>query len=207
MLHWNDNDWLPKFTLHKMGTIRGTRGGESIDVFSLRQRVDSALFYTIEVVVVDEDQVVRASALIPSIPAQAARAGTEEGAIMGSDWPGPAPPSSTSPVASPVWSSQRSFLLSFLPFGPKQRTLPPSNLLSTQLQVNCNCFPSYSRHIETPINMFRNALRQSTRAVGAISATSRVAAVSPPCQRHHRPQSPSQSIESPSIPSKPASSR
>ena len=31
--------------------------------------------------------------------------------------------------------------------------------------------------------MFRNALRQSTRAVGAISATSRVAAVSYPSRR------------------------
>lgn len=83
-----------------------------------------------------------------------------------------------------------------LPSDQNNAPFPPSNLLSIQLQGDCNCLPQSSRHIETTSNMFRNALRQSTRAVGAISATSRVAAVSLPHERHdqhrhhhHRPQS------------------
>lgn len=95
---------------------------------------------------------------------------------------------------------------------PKQRISPAINLLSTQLQVNCNCLPSHSRHIENPLNMFRNALRQSTRAVGAISATSRVAAVSLPLpdettrRHHHHPQTVFHPADPTSIPPKAASS-
>jgi hypothetical protein len=56
---------------------------------------------------------------------------------------------------------------------------PPRNCNSLQL------FSFGSRHTPTPHKMFRNALRQSTRAVGALSASSRVAVVSPhPPARH-----------------------
>ncbi len=66
-----------------------------------------------------------------------------------------------------------------LAFAPSNLDRPPFHSLpSTQLQVNCNCSPFVLRTSRTLSNMFRNALRQSTRVVGAVSASGRAVAVS-----------------------------
>lgn len=65
------------------------------------------------------------------------------------------------------------------------------NLPSTQLQLNCNCSSCFPQAYRISFNMFRNALRQSSRAVGAISATGRVAAVSLLILSTGRPRPPS----------------
>ncbi|KAK4444291.1 hypothetical protein QBC34DRAFT_186256 [Podospora aff. communis PSN243] len=52
---------------------------------------------------------------------------------------------------------------------------PSSSSPLHAIAIRCNCFSFRSRHTPTPHKMFRNALRQSTRVVGALSASSRVA--------------------------------
>lgn len=62
----------------------------------------------------------------------------------------------------------------------KLPSTPLLNLPSRSCNPDCNCFPSTPRGDTFPEKMFRTALRQSTRAVGALAASSRVAAVSAP---------------------------
>jgi hypothetical protein len=61
------------------------------------------------------------------------------------------------------------------------------NLPSYQLQLACNCFSFTPASLRFLFKMFRNALRQSARTVGALSASSRVAAVSRPEPAFHTP--------------------
>lgn len=72
----------------------------------------------------------------------------------------------------------------------KLPSTPLLNLPSRSCNPDCNCFPSTPRGDTIPDKMFRTALRQSTRAVGALAASSRVAAVSAlfrPCSSSARP--------------------
>lgn len=80
--------------------------------------------------------------------------------------------------------------LHHLPHGHRQTLLPKFALpqsqhsnLQSPLSPNCTLLQLLLSRLRPPItsfSMFRNALRQSTRAVGAVSAAGRVAAVSPP---------------------------
>lgn len=82
----------------------------------------------------------------------------------------PLPPSDR--LCSPSPSSSKISICSSAKAAPHSPISPPSN---------CTLLQLLSFHLQTShtsLNMFRNALRQSTRAVGAVSAAGRVAAVS-----------------------------
>jgi len=91
-----------------------------------------------------------------------------------SDWPGRR--AGAPPTLSPFQPAGRSEKVSLFAPQTHQQSLPI--LLSIQLQSSCNCLLLSFRAFRSLSNMFRQALRQSSRAVGAISATGRVAAVS-----------------------------
>lgn len=80
---------------------------------------------------------------------------------------------------SRVLSSAPFFLLQNLPnlLSAKANYQQPQSPLS-QLHARCNCPPFVPFSSDTSLIMFRTAVRQSTRAVGAVSAAGRVTAVS-----------------------------
>lgn len=80
---------------------------------------------------------------------------------------------------SRVLSSAPFFLLQNLPnlLSAKANCQQPQSPLP-QLQRRCNCSSFRPLSSDTSSNMFRTAVRQSTRAVGAVSAAGRVTVVS-----------------------------
>jgi hypothetical protein len=92
----------------------------------------------------------------------------------------------------------------FLTFGTSNLHQPPPQSPLHAIATCCNCLPPIAAALRYHPKMFRNALRQSTRAVGALSVSSRVAVVSPPPHirpaldsAHRRPHTPSMASRAP----------
>lgn len=98
---------------------------------------------------------------------------TAQRALIGQAGPSSAPPS-PSQTLFPVTVLPKNSICSPAKAAPQ----PPISPLPSCTLLQLLPFPS--RPPYTSLNMFRNALRQSTRAVGAVSAAGRVAAVSLP---------------------------
>ena len=113
-----------------------------------------------------------------------------------SDWP--VSSCGTPPPRSPRPRPPNPSSTIFLTFGISNLHQPPPQSPLHAIATCCNCLPPIAATLRYHHKMFRNALRQSTRAVGALSASSRVAVVSlPPHIRpgldsaHRRPHTPS----------------